>query len=120
MLQVSENSFSKLQADQSERWVNVHVAKLTELAPDFAAMYPPDTFRALVIRMLNRGKRQNICEQEPSVAFCFASIKLGIGFEDKPEHSWLLGALGSPKSEWADKIWLGLHNAVGNTGTSAS
>lgn len=88
------------------------MADLAALLPDFAAMYAREDYRALVIRLLHRADVAGLREHDATVAFCYASIKLGIGFEDEAEHPWFDEALRAPEAEWADNIWRGLQQAI--------
>lgn len=116
MLKISTNVTAQLQNDRNERWVQLHVMRLSELAPAFAAMYTKSDFTALVTRMLHRAELSHLTDQDSSIAFCYASIKLGIGFEDKTEHSWFAQAKNGPKGQWADAIWTGLRQNLRNSG----
>lgn len=115
MLSLSSQQMSYIQLKRNESWVDVHQEKLSHLLPGFVAMYPADEFRAMVIRMLYRADRRGLSGQDATVAFCFASIKLGVGFEDDPKHAWFADGLRGPQAGLANAIWDGLAAALDQT-----
>lgn len=103
---------SKLSLNPCENWVQSHAVALVDLLPDFVAMYSRQDFEALVIRMVHRADMAGLRYHDATLAFCYASIKLGIGFEHQAEHAWFDVALRAPESAWADNIWNGLRHAL--------
>ncbi|MEE4206145.1 MAG: hypothetical protein V2I39_07630 [Erythrobacter sp.] len=102
----------RLQSDRNAQWVASHVDELRRLLPDFAAMYPLEDFQALVIRLLNRAELRGLRERDTTVAFCVASIKLGVGFDESEGHEWFGEALEAPEDARAGAIWRGLADAL--------
>lgn len=116
----SSELMTRLEEGPNEEWVRSHIAELTNLLPDFAAMYSRDHFRALVIRMLLRADAAGLREHDATVAFCYTSVKLGMGFEDEADHQWFDAALLNPEYTWADNIWHGLQRAIAARPRSAT
>lgn len=112
LLLISPELEADFETHPREAWIKSHMAELQDLAPDFAAMYALQDYRALVIRMLHRADLHGLREYDATVAFCYASIKLGVGFEDLDEHGWFATILRLPDNEWPDNIWAGLQNAI--------
>lgn len=112
MLSFSSKQVVHLQTRHNDDWVSKHVVALTHLAPEFAVLYAPEEFRMLVVRMLCRADLQGLRVQDATLAFCFASIKLGIGFESEPNHPWFGDVLRTPPDLQANSIWDGLSLAL--------
>lgn len=105
---------SRLAVAPSEQWVLRHISVLADLLPDFVAMYSQHDLTTLIERILHRADFHGLEEQDATVAFCFASIKLGVGFEDSAEHaSWFDSALRGTPADQAARIWGGAQEALG-------
>lgn len=112
MLSLSSGLVSKLQSGRSEEWTDIHVSEMADLLPEVAAMYDAAEFRSLIIRILHRADLKGLRAFDSTVAFCYASLTLGVAFEDRREHPWFAQTLGQPEELWAQGLWEGLRSAL--------
>ena len=112
MLIIGSAQMSALQDQWSAAWLRSHVETLSGMAPELVAPYDARALDALVARMLCRADLLGVHLRSATVAFCYASLWLGVGFEAQPEHAWAAELDAVPAAAQADFIWDGLEREV--------
>lgn len=112
LLAVNPRQFEAMQRASAEEWVDTHVAELSRIASDRVAPYSSEDLRALVTRMLTHADRAAIHPQEATIAYCYAALHLGVGFEDDMRYPWAVELAQTPPQAQANAIWAGLSEAI--------
>lgn len=115
MLKVSENTIDALQGPQNTEWVKKHVEFLMETAAEDVVYHSKEDLYTLVERMLIRAESIGLRYQETTSAFCYSSLKLGIGFEVNENYPWAHKITDINIDDQADYIWQHLHDELGST-----
>lgn len=113
MIHISQNQLDMFRRSSNKEWTDRHVQTMSVLLPDVAAMYSEPDFRNMIVRILLRADQRGILLENASVAFCYASLTFGIGFEDGDTFSWVPDALTTELGKQADAIWDGIETELG-------
>lgn len=113
MLKISEETTEAFQRPCNEEWVRTHLKFLKETAPEDIVYYSEEEFYSIVERMLTRAESLALRHQETTSAFCYCSLKLGIGFEVNEKYLWAHKIAEITADNQADYIWRHLHEEVG-------
>lgn len=114
VLRISESQLAALERWTADRVLEDHVAALTGLAPELLAPYSPAEIYALTGRMLVRAESLGLQLRGATIAFCYASLLFGVGFETLPEHAWTRTLVDTPPDSQADRIWDAIAAAAGD------
>jgi len=113
LLKISENTVDAFSQPQNDEWVERHVRELKEIAPEEVVYFSKDDFYSIIERMLVRADALGLRPQETTVAFCYASLKLGIGFDVNSDYAWGEEIENIPVDKQADHIWRNVHAVLG-------
>lgn len=113
MLEISENTADAFQHPKNVEWVERHARKLKELAPQDVIYFSKDDLNALVGRILTRAESLMVRRENATIAFCYASLKLGVGFETDKKYHWVQNLPKAKSTYQADIIWDNLSESIG-------
>jgi len=113
MLKISENTTNALQRPKNAEWVKRHVEFLMETAAADVVYHSKGDLYTLVERMLTRAESIGLRYQETTSAFCYTSLKLGIGFEVNENYRWAHKITDINIDDQADYIWKHLNDELG-------
>lgn len=120
MLKISQTHLDIFRQRSNSEWIARHVKTMSELLPDVAAMYSETEFKNIIVRILLRADQRGVFYENATIAFSYASLTLGIGFEDGDNFIWAPDALAAEPSKQADAIWNGIEAELGKPHSRAA
>lgn len=114
MLVISTDQLSVLENKTWDTWVVTHANALADLLPDIAANYDITSWRQLIDSLLRRADLHGMTLECETVAYCYGSIVLGIGFESYPDLPWTGMALSARGEARAEALWDGFESSASN------
>lgn len=113
MLTITTTQLTQLDEPMWIGWVDWHVTTLRDLLPDIACLYAEQIFRALIEGLLRCADLYGMVQQDETLAFCYGSLTLGVGFEADPRFDWAAAAMAETGSARAMLLWDGISCDVG-------
>lgn len=105
MLNLAPNSLTSLEGQGQDLWISRHARKLREMLPHICAMYTEPQLERIVTRILIRAETIPLKLENATLAFGWASLTFGIGFEaDEPTQEFD-SIRKLPSEEQAEALW---------------
>lgn len=114
MLAIRARQLAVLDDSTWRNWVSRHVEALEEMLPEVAAPYPPGEFANRVEALLRRADLHGMVQECETLAYCYGSLTLGLGFESRPEFEWVAAAMAASGPTRAGLLWEGFEAEVEN------
>ncbi|MFV3074857.1 hypothetical protein [Niveispirillum fermenti] len=113
MLRIDHDQVKVLEAAAWPVWVDRHAEQLAVLLPEVAALYPGQAFRDMVDGLLRRADLHGMVTMGEAVAYLYAALTLGIGFETRSQLAWVPAALAATGESRAALLWKGVEQEAG-------
>jgi hypothetical protein len=112
VLTISRTQFKRLGDGTWKTWVHQHMETLADLLPDIAASYSEPAWSQRIEALLRRADLHDMLYEAETVAYCYGSLTLGIGFESRPDLSWAPDAMALRGDTRAEALWDGFEAAA--------
>lgn len=119
MLRIDHDQVKVLEAAAWPVWVDRHTDQLARLLPEVAALYPGQGFRHLVEGLLRRADLHGMVTAGEVLAYGYAALTLGVGFETRAQFAWVPAALAAAGDARAAQLWDGIEQEAGQPGAGA-